>query len=143
MQPSLVFLEKIVEGSKKIESRWLKFKRAPWDKIKPGETVFFKNSGGPVSAKAKAGRVIQFSDLNPRAVLEILKKYGKDIGIGTEEIPEFYSRFKDKKYCVLIYLKSARKIKPFSINKKGFGAMSAWITVDSVRKIQTFKHINI
>lgn len=143
MQKSLGFLEKILEGSKKIESRWYSAKRTPWGNIKHGETIFFKNSGCPVSARAKAGRVIQFSDLNPVIVLEILKKYGKDIGVETREIPEFYARFKDKKYCVLIYLNKARKIKPFNINKKGFGAMSAWIAVDSVKNIQTFKHINI
>lgn len=136
MQPSLGFLEKILDGSKKIESRWYRSKRAPWGKIRAGETIFFKNSGEPVVLKAKAGEIIQFSDFGPATVLKILKKYGKDIGIEAGEISKFYAGFKDKRYCILIYLKDAQRVKPFGINKKGFGAMSAWITAKDINKIK-------
>jgi hypothetical protein len=62
--------------------------------------------------------------------------YGKDDGLDKEKIPEFFERFKNKKYCVLVFLKNPRKVKPFEIDKSGFGAMSAWITVDDIAKIR-------
>ena len=37
---------------------------------------------------------------------------------------------------MLIFLKSPVEIKPFEISKAGFGAMSAWITVDNILKIK-------
>ncbi|MFH1346944.1 MAG: hypothetical protein ABIH10_01700 [Spirochaetota bacterium] len=129
-------MEKILDGRKKIESRWYLLKYKPWDNIKKGETVYFKNSGELVKIKAKVDKVLQFAGLTPKKVKGILNKYGKDDGIEKEKIAEFYKRFKNKKYCLLIFLKNPRAIRPFEINKTGFGTMSAWITVGSISKIR-------
>lgn len=136
MRKSWGLTRKILSGQKRIESRWYKVKYRPWGQIKKGEIVYFKDSGEPVKLKAEVERVIQFSGLTPHRVSEILEKYGKDDGFGQEEIPEFFKRFRDKKYCILIFLKNPQEIKPFEIDKTGFGAMSAWITIDSVLKIR-------
>lgn len=128
--------EKILNGQKKIESRWYFVKYQPWDKIKSGEVVYFKDSGEPVRLMAEVEKVMQFSDLTPKKVKEILNKYGKDDGIEQEKIPDFFERFKDKKYCMLIFLKNPVEIKPFDIDKTGFGTMSAWITIDNISKIK-------
>ena len=136
MKKSWGLTDKILSGQKKIESRWYLTKRKPWDSIKRGETVYFKDSGGPVRIRAEAGRVMQFADLTPQKVKEILDEYGRDDGIGEEKIPEFFERFKDKKYCILIFLKNPQEIKPFEIDKTGFGMMSAWITIDNISKIK-------
>ena len=69
-------------------------------------------------------------------VNNLLGKYGKEDGIQAKELSKYYQMFKDKKYCLLIYLKDAMKIKPFSINKRGFGAMAAWISVEDVNSIK-------
>jgi ASC-1-like (ASCH) protein len=136
MKKSWGLTNKIFSGQKKIESRWYKVKYAPWDRIKAGEVVYFKNSGSPVTLKADVEKVLQFSDLTPEKVKEILDKYGSDDGIEKQDIPKFFELFKNKKYCVLIFLKNPQKIPPFDINKSGFGAMSAWICVDNVDKIK-------
>lgn len=136
MKKSWGLTKKILNGQKKIESRWYKVKYRPWNEIKNGEIVYFKDSGEPIKLRAEVERVIQFSDLTPQRANEILEKYGSDNGLGEERIPEFFQRFKDKKYCILIFLKNPVEIKPFEIDKTGFGAMSAWITVDSVSKIR-------
>ena len=133
MKKSWGLTEKILSGEKKIESRWYMARCAPWDRIKAGDAVFFKNSGEPVTIKTIVSKILQFSDLNPKKVKEILEKYGKDIGI-FEWVG--MADFLQKKYCLLIFLKNPVKIKPFEINKKGFGMMSAWITVDSINKIK-------
>lgn len=138
MRKSWGLLPKILSGEKRIESRWYKNKYSPWDKIKRGDVVYFKNSGEPVSLKAEVNKVIQFSNLVPRRVKEILEKYGKEDGLGVKDLPKFFQKFKDKKYCILVFLKNPRKIKPFEIDKKGFGMMSAWITVDNINKIKRF-----
>ncbi|MFH1037015.1 MAG: ASCH domain-containing protein [Patescibacteria group bacterium] len=136
MKKSWGLTRKILTGEKKIESRWYKTKRKPWNCIKSGDTVYFKDSGEKVVLKAKAGKVIQISNLSPVKVKEILKKYGKDDGIGKKDIPKFYGEFKNKNYCILVFLKNPVKIKPFDINKRGFGLMSAWITIPNISKIK-------
>lgn len=107
----------------------------PWNGIKSGDTVYFKNSGEPVTVKAEVAKVTQFSDLNPIMVKKILNNYGEEDGLDKNKLPSFFNLFKEKKYCILVHLKNAENIEPFVIDKKGFGSMSAWITVDDISRI--------
>jgi len=133
LKKSWKLIDKILSGEKKIESRWYKNKSAPWNKIKAGETVYFKESGSPVTIKTEVEKVLQFSNLTPNKVKELLNKYGENIGIKAND---FYEQLKDKNYCLLIFLKNSKKIKPFQINKTGFGLMSAWICVNNIEQIK-------
>src|SRR3972149_11947225 len=110
---------KILSGEKKIETRWYKFKRSPWDEIKSGDTVYFKDSGEPVTLKARVSRVLRFPDLTPKKVNEILKEYGRADGLGAEDLPGSSRLFRDKKYCLLIFLSNPVRVKPFNVDKKG------------------------
>jgi ASC-1-like (ASCH) protein len=136
MQKTWGLTEKIVTGQKTIESRWYNVKYAPWGRISPGDTIYFKNSSEPVTIQAEVEKVLYFSDLTPARVHTILEQYSKDIGIEEPDIPKFFKMFKHKRYCILIYLKHAQHIPPFEINKQGFGAMSSWICEEHISKIK-------
>ena len=136
MRKSWGFIPKIESGEKIIESRWYKLRYAPWRHIQPGERIYFKNSGEPVTLMAEVEKVLYFSDLTSQKVLEILEKYGKDVGIEEEQIPEFFELFKHKRYGLLIYLKNVQHVVPFEINKQGVGAMASWICVDDVSRLK-------
>ena len=136
MQKSWGLTGKIATGQKTIESRWYNVKYAPWGKISPGDTIYFKNSGEPITIQAEAEKVLYFSDLTPDKVHIILERYGKDTGIEEPDIPKFFKMFKRKRYCILIYLKHAHRIQPFEINKQGFGTRSSWICVAHISKIK-------
>lgn len=41
-----------------------------------------------------------------------------------------------KKYCVLVFLKDAKPVVPFDIDKTGFGNANAWLTVNTVDSIK-------
>jgi len=107
MRKSWGLTDKILSGEKKIESRWYSAKFSPWDKIKKGDMVYFKNSGELVRIKSKVRRVVQFAGLNPKKVKEILYKYGKADGIENNKLSKFYVRFKNKKYCILIFFRKS------------------------------------
>lgn len=134
--------QKILSDKKKIESRWYKSKRLPWNKIGAGDKIYFKDSGEPVSIRAEVKRVLQFPDVNSEKVMEILKKYGKKDGIERSEIQKFFRIFKDRRYCILVFLRNPRRIEPFNIDKTGFGAMSSWISIDNVNRIRIPKRIS-
>lgn len=136
MKKSWGLTQKILSGQKKIESRWYKTKHSPWGKIEKGDVVYFKNSGEPVSIKTEVEKVISFSDLTLEKVKQILDEYGGDDGIEKNKIKEFFELFKNKNYCLLIFLKNPEKIEPFEINKTGFGMMSAWLSVENIDRIK-------
>ena len=136
MRKSWRLTQKILSSQKTLESRWLLLRCRPWNCVKKGENIYFQDSGEPVSIKAKVSKVIQFDGLTPSKVRKLLYKYGNSDGIEKNRIPEFFKRFKDKKYCILIFLDNPQRVKPFKIDKTGFGAMSAWITVNNISRIK-------
>jgi len=139
MRKSWGLLEKIRNGEKTIESRWYLSKRAPWNNIEKGDVVYFKNSGEPVSLMTKVSKVLQFAELTPKKVREILDKYGQKDGLDIGQLDYFFDLFKEKKYCLLVFLEQPENISPFEIDKKGFGSMSAWMVFDKLERIKKIK----
>jgi hypothetical protein len=88
MKKSLNMLPKILSGEKTIESRWYRSKRAPWDRIKKGDRVYFKNSGEAVRVKALVSDVLQFVITDSADARAIIKKYGKQICL-SDKYPYF------------------------------------------------------
>lgn len=136
MKKSWHLTEKILSGEKTVECRWYMNRAVPWGKVKAGDTLYFKDSGEPVRIKAKVARVLQFDDLSPVRVRTLLKTYGKRDGIEKKDIREFFKRFKNKRRCIIVFLKDPKRVKPFDIDKTGFGMMSAWIATPKVEKIK-------
>ena len=106
-------IAKILSGEKKIESRWSKNRIAPWGRVKRGDRIYFKNSGGLVVAMATAEKVMQFER--------------KDFDKARELFPAPDEWARGKNYCVLIWLKNPKKVSPFKINKSGFGSAATWL----------------
>jgi len=137
MNPAWRLIDKIISGEKKIESRWYKSKRAPWNRIQAGEIVYFKDAGKAVTAKAEVEKILQFEQYTLEQLEDIIKKYGGKGGIcfsGSYEPTLSWTR--DKKYCILVFLKNAQNVEPFKIDKTGFGNACAWICVDKIERIK-------
>ena len=132
LNKKLNLLPKILSGEKTIESRWYKFKKAPYEAIKAGDIVFFKNAGEPVTVKSSVKKAIFFDNLNNAKIKDILQQYGEKIGVPIS----YAKKIADKKYCILVFLSNVKRIKSFNIDKTGYGNMAAWLTVEDIKKIK-------
>jgi len=65
-------LSRIISGEKTIESRWYRNRRPPFKTITPGDTVYFKESGGSVVVKATVNQVMFFDDLDQKKIAGIM-----------------------------------------------------------------------
>ncbi len=128
-------LDKILRGEKTVESRWYKNKYTPYNKIKKGDLIYFKYTGGFVVAKANVLDVKQFDSLDKNKIENIFNEYGDGIGITKENRKIFFDNCTQKRYCVLVFFDKVVKVKEFNINKKGFGMQCAWLVVDDIKKI--------
>ena len=137
MKKSWGLIPKILNGKKTIESRWYLTKKPPFGKIKIGETIYFKNSGEPVTAKVTVAAVRQFENLNSRKVSAIIDEFGGEGKICLGNKNKARDLFSKKKYCVLVFIKDPKKIRPFNIDKSGYGLMSAWISLNRIEQIKT------
>ena len=139
MKKSWGLLPRILEGAKTIESRWYKARVAPWDRIQRGDTLYFKDSGAPVTLKSTVTKVLQFEVERENEAIDITKRFAS--GLGFSCIPDvILSYISGKRYGILVFFDSVKKVKPFNIDKAGFGMMSAWISVPNIRSI---KHTDI
>jgi hypothetical protein len=138
MNKKLGLINRILSGHKTIETRWYKHKSCPWDKVKVGEKIYFKDSGLPARASAEVGGVLQFSNLTPAKIKNIIYKYGDQIDIQEKDDLSWAD---NKNYAILIWLKNAKALSPFQINKSGFGSMSAWITINNIDTIRVQKPV--
>lgn len=136
MQKETGFLSKIASGSKTIESRWYLHRRAPWNKIKAGDIIYFKNTGELVSVQAEVERVEQYTCFVSEEKEFIVRKNAAGLGLEKNQIEAFIQKVQNKKYAILIHVTKVKPTDPFNINKAGFGTQSAWITVESIDKIK-------
>lgn len=136
MQPAWGLLPKILSGQKTIEMRWYKTRQRPWGEIEAGDMLYFKDAGQPVTARAEVGKVVEYDNLDAGRIRDLLNEYGQAAGFEAKEMPEIARRFNCKRYCIIIYLKKAQKIKPFEINKAGFGSQTAWLVLDDINRIK-------
>lgn len=134
MAPAWKLTPQILSGEKTIESRWYQTKRAPWNRIQAGDTVFFKDSGKPITARAEVAEVFQFTFQDLSGIQNVLNRYGKEICLVNPD-PATWGRL--PKYCILIRLKNPIKIEiPFHINKQGYGIGCAWIVIEDIERIK-------
>ena len=127
MNKRLGSIEKILSGEKLIESRWLKNRSAPWLRVAIGDEIYFKYSGGPVTAKAIVDRIEYVDKLDNEKSRNIIERYEKMICL--DDYP------KGKNYCVLIWLTRPEKVTPFKIDKTGYGTPAAWMSIEDIKLI--------
>jgi ASC-1-like (ASCH) protein len=116
------FLDMILEGRKRIESRFYKAKGHGFGRVFTGDKLFLKLSSGPVCATATVAAVKQFNNLTPEKILELRRQHNLDIN-GSEE----YWRYKMDCTCgFLVWLRDVKTIEPVLIDKKDW---RAWVVL--------------
>jgi len=116
------YLDAILAGRKRIESRFTKTKRYAFGRVFPGDKIFFKVSSGPVCATAAVTSVKNFQNLTPEQIIEIKQQYNHHI-IGSNE---YWQSKSNCKYGFLVWLKDIKPIEPVRINKKDW---RAWVVL--------------
>ena len=116
------YLDAILAGRKRIESRFARTKRYAFGRVTAGDKLFLKASSGPVCATATVAAVREFDDLTPQKLAELKRRYNQDI-LGNDG----YWRSKaDSRFGFLVWLKDVRAIDPVRICKKDW---RAWVVL--------------
>ncbi|MBA7644509.1 hypothetical protein ES703_52253 [subsurface metagenome] len=108
------FLEAILGGRKRIESRFTRAKHSPFGKVRPGDKLFLKESAGPVCAVATVAAVKNFENLTPKRIIGLKEQYNHHIRAGDE----YWWSKADCRFGFLVWLRGVRAIGPVRIRKK-------------------------
>ncbi|UCG57470.1 MAG: hypothetical protein JSU70_21705 [Phycisphaerales bacterium] len=116
------YLDAILKGRKQIESRFSRTRPRFFARVLPDDTLFLKQSSGPVRATARVAAVENLEHLTPDRMLEIRRRCNAEIGG-----PDEYWRSKiDSRFGLLVRLKDIRPIQPVLINKRDW---RAWVVL--------------
>jgi len=135
MNPRWHLIEKILSGEKTIESRWYRNRISPWGTINVGDTIFFKDAGRPVSARATVTQVLQQELSSITDGIRLVTLYRKELCF-TENALADTSWLQKKRYAILVFIKKPTRIAPFHINKAGYGSACAWITIPNIDNLR-------
>jgi ASC-1-like (ASCH) protein len=114
----------ILSGKKTIESRFSFNKIAPYNKVKVGETIYLKESGKNITARAKV-KDVKFFELNPEIVEDIRVKYGNNIGVADVDS---WNKTKQKKFGTLVWLENVETINEIKTNRS---CGTAWFVLEN------------
>jgi hypothetical protein len=110
------FLSLVLNGDKKIESRFSMNKISPFEKVRKGDIIILKESGGPITGAFIAGDVNFFQNLNKTLMKKIEDEYSQLICSGHDN--DFWKNRDRAKYASLIEVKKIKKLPPFKCDKK-------------------------
>ena len=110
------FLDLILSGEKKIESRFSINKIRPFMKVTKGDIIILKKSGGHVVGVFVAGKVKYFSKLSKTDIKKIEEEYGKLICSNYDK--EFWKIRSKIQYASLIEIGRVKKVNPIRAEKK-------------------------
>ena len=100
------FAGPLMTGEKLIEARLGRDRRAPYNQIQPGDTVYIKPTSHSVAARGIVERVDQYEDLEP-VDIEKLQELYEDRVMGGDG---FWESKLDSKYATLITLARVRPV---------------------------------
>ncbi len=121
------YIDAILDRQKTIESRLTKTAQPPFGKIKAGERLYLKATGGPFMATAVAGTVQSFDGLTPERIDKLREQHNHQIG-GDDA---FWRAKRDSLFATLIEL---AEVEPIAIGppyKKAY--MKAWYVLEEDR----------
>lgn len=110
------FLSLIYQKEKKIESRFSINRRTPFEKVRKGDIVILKESGGMVTGVFVAGDVSYFQIANKKTLKVIEANYAEAICSNADA--NFWKAREKSKYVTFVEVKKVKKISPFKSEKR-------------------------
>lgn len=118
------FLGYVLDGSKTVESRFSVKRCAPFGKVRQGDVLLLKRTGGPVVGLTHVRSVWSYH-LDPSSWREIREEFAKAL---RAEDPEFWRNRRKASYATLMLIDHVRSIDPIAWKKAD---RRAWVVVQN------------
>ncbi len=117
-----IYLDRILRGRKTLECRLSRTRRPPFGAVSPGDTLWLKQSGGPVVATATVRRVTFIHPLQEADLANLRTRYADAL----QAHASFYTERQDARFATLIRLSRVRRIPPFDVQKSN---RNGWVVL--------------
>jgi hypothetical protein len=118
------YLDAILTGEKTIECRLGRMGHIPYVGLNPGDSIWLKESSGPVRAVATAGMVRRFDRLTPARVDWLRREFNG----GIRAPASFWRQHRGARFATLTWLQDVCALSPFWVVKRD---RRAWVVLSS------------
>lgn len=118
------YLAALLRGGKTVECRLSRVSRPPHGHVATGDWVWFKQTGGPVRAVARIGRVREWDEMTPTRLAGLRTRYGRAI----QAPASFWEAHRSARFATLIWLDHICAIQPFKLLKSD---RRAWVVLSA------------
>ncbi len=127
-------LETLLAGEKTMIVRGATGRKLPYGRVQANDRLFFiqNNGDGLVRASATVSDVFNSDKLTEEQSGELLKTNQPKLNLTPEQI----KRWAGKRYLVLIEVRDVRSVKPFVVDRAGYGNMDDWLPVGAIESIR-------
>lgn len=108
------YLDRLLDGTKTIESRFTRHRVAPFGQVHEGDIIFFKPSAGPITAVGLAGTV-QHLDLGIIPLQQIADKFGQAIAPADAS---FWNDRATARFATLVTMLDVVRTPPLPVSKR-------------------------
>ena len=107
-----------------MEGRFSREKNLPYGKIKKGDEIYLKESGGKILGKVNVDNVLFYDNLTAEIIGKLRKEYYRELCFRDE----FWLKYGKSKYVSLIFLKNPQRfVSPIKYKKRD---RRGWVIID-------------
>ncbi len=123
----------ILAGKKNIILRGATGRKMPYGRVEAGDTLYFLNNDaeGLVKARATVTSVLNSDALTEDGSLQFINEQHAGLQLTEKQL----KRWGGKRYLVLIWIEKAEEVKPFRVDKSGYGNMDDWLPVGKIESV--------
>jgi hypothetical protein len=108
------YLDRLLDGTKTIESRFSRNRVAPFERVASGDVIFFKQAAGPITAVGLAG-IVHHIDLGIVPLHQVADQYGAAIAPAEAS---FWSDRVGARYATLVTMLDVIRTDPVPVQKR-------------------------
>ncbi len=127
-------MDKLVKGEKLLIIRSGLGRKTPFERVKPGELLYFMNNNGDATVRAAAvvKSVITSDQMTPDESRRLLLSRRDDLALEHDQFNEYLT----KKNIVLVEIKDVCRIMEFKIDKSALQNMDDWTPIENIDLIR-------
>ena len=118
------YMDYVVQGLKKVESRFSKKSCAPYRCVNKGDIVLFKETGGAIRAISRVNEVRYYGNLNQEQTLELMANHKEELMLSEDFIEEK----RESRFASIFYLGEVLPVPSIKVEKSD---MRSWIVLNN------------
>jgi hypothetical protein len=127
-------LDLLLDGKKTMIVRGATGRKMPHGRVNAGDVLYFinNNAEGVIQAMAQVKSVIHSEKMTEEESTQLIDRHQAKLQLTPKQV----ERWAGKRYLVLVEVSDIKEVRPFKIDKSGYGNMDDWLLVEDIETVR-------